>query len=174
VSAVLDSGDSVAPRRITARPAPRREPPYDDEAPHLRLVGPLDRVLPFDEPWDGRLRDVHPWQEPQPTGRGDLPDPAEWSRRMIIGVLEARSGRRSLHQLAGLLSAGVYGGLSRQLAQGRTQPGDFRIRSVHASEPAAGVAEIAAVIQSGPRVRAVAARLESLDGRWRCVRLQIG
>lgn len=48
------------------------------------------------------------------------------------------------------------------------------VRSVHIAEPADGVVEVAAVIQTGTRFRAVAARLEGLDGRWRCVRLQIG
>jgi hypothetical protein len=48
------------------------------------------------------------------------------------------------------------------------------VTSVHVSEPADGVAEIAAVIRRGPRFHAVAARLEGIDGQWRCVQLQIG
>ena len=43
--ATTDAG----PHRVTVRPAPRREPPFDDEIPqrHLTLVGPHDRPLPF-------------------------------------------------------------------------------------------------------------------------------
>jgi hypothetical protein len=168
-----------APRKpITIRPAPRREPPFDDEAPHLRLVGRHDQALPFD-PWPGRLREVMPWQAPRATGRGDLPEPSMWGRRMLIAVLEARAGRRSLKQVGTLLSPGVHAGLARDLARSgasrrRGELTDYRVRSIHVSEPADGVAELAAVVQVGERFRAVAARLEGLDGRWRCVRLQIG
>jgi hypothetical protein len=48
------------------------------------------------------------------------------------------------------------------------------LRSIRVCEPADGVAEVSAVVQIGPRFRAMAARLEGLDGRWRCVRLQLG
>jgi hypothetical protein len=170
--------DALGPARkpITLREAPRREPPFDDEARHLRLVGPYDRALPFDG-WPRRLRDDLPWQAPQSTRRSDLPDPAVWGRRMLIGVLETRAGRRSPQQLAALMSPGVLGGLTRDLKRGggkRRHDPEYRVRSVHVCEPADGVAELAAVVQVGPRYRAIAARLEGLDGSWRCVRLQIG
>jgi len=45
---------------------------------------------------------------------------------------------------------------------------------VHIAEPIDGIAEVAAVVRVGDRFRAIAFRLEGLDGRWRCVRLQIG
>jgi hypothetical protein len=45
---------------------------------------------------------------------------------------------------------------------------------VHVSEPADGVAEACAVVDTGPRRRAIALRLEGLDGRWRCTQLQFG
>jgi Family of unknown function (DUF6459) len=166
--------DAPAARRISVRPAPKREPPFDDEAPQLRLVGPYDRPLPF-EPWPGRLRGQHSWQAPRPTGRGELPDPAVWGRRILIAVLEARAGRRPLAQLTPYLSGAVHRGLTADVERHRAPTGaPFGIRSIHVCEPADGVAEIAAVLQCGPRYRAIAARLEGLDGRWRCVNLQIG
>lgn len=176
--AVTDDDRPDAMRKpITVRPAPKREPPFDDEARHLRLVGPYDRALPF-EGWPRRVREDLPWQAPQSTARNDLPDPGVWGRRMLVAVFEARAGRRPLQQLAPLLSPGVHGGLSRDLKRahdGRTaREAECRVRSVHVCEPADGVAELAAVVQVGPRYRAVAARLEGLDGSWRCVRLQIG
>lgn len=161
-------------RRISVRAAPRREPPFDDEAPQLRMVGPYDRALPFD-PWPAGLRGPHSWQAARPTGRGELPDPAVWGRRILVAVLEARAGRRSLQQLTPYLSIAVHHGLATELERQRHPTGaPFGVRSIHVCEPADGVAEIAAVLQSGPRCRAVAARLEGLDGRWRCVKLQIG
>jgi hypothetical protein len=178
MSAVLADNPPRIRKPITVRPAPRREPPFDDEVTHLRLVGRHDRALPF-ESWPGRPQESGLWQAVQPTRRGDLPDPATWGRRMLIAVLEARAGRRALPQLAPLLSPGVQAGLARDLARSAAshrQAGatEQRVRSIHVCEPVDGVAELAAVIQIGPRVRAVAARLEGQDGRWRCVRLQIG
>jgi len=48
------------------------------------------------------------------------------------------------------------------------------VRTGHASSPSEGVAELSATLQAGPRVRAIALRLEARHGRWRCTRLQLG
>jgi hypothetical protein len=91
--------------------------------------------------------------------------------------MEAKAGRRTLHQLAAHLSQGVYSGLVNDLARPerlRSWRGRVTIRSVRVFEPADGVAELSAVVAVGPRYRAVAARLEGRNGRWRCVRLQLG
>ena len=48
------------------------------------------------------------------------------------------------------------------------------VRSVHVSEPVDGVAEVCAIVQQGPRCRAIALRLEGIDGRWQCTALHIG
>jgi hypothetical protein len=45
---------------------------------------------------------------------------------------------------------------------------------VHVCEPVDGVAEVSAVARRAGRAHAVAARLEGIDGRWRCTALQIG
>jgi hypothetical protein len=45
---------------------------------------------------------------------------------------------------------------------------------VHVCEPVDGVAEVSAVAHRGGRAHAVAARLEGVDGRWRCTAVQIG
>jgi Family of unknown function (DUF6459) len=165
-------------RVVTVRPAPVREPPFDDEpsAATLVLVGPRDQVLPF-APSRRRLHAAPDSFGVQPTGRGDLPDPEVFARRLLVGVFEALGGRRSLHQLASHVSHRVYGGLMTDVERSatrrkwRTPPA---LRSIRVCEPADGVAEVAAVIRADARCRAVALRLEGLDGRWRCVRLQIG
>ena len=46
--------------------------------------------------------------------------------------------------------------------------------SVHLTEPADGVAEVAATVRRGRRTTAVALRLEGLDGRWQCTALEVG
>jgi hypothetical protein len=143
----------------------------------LRLVGPLDQPLPFAEPPGRRLAYAADAFAPRPTGRGELPDARAFGRRLLVAITEAMSGRRTLHQLAAHLSQSVYSGLVSDLGRtdrARAWRGQVTIRSVRVSEPADGVAELSAVVRTGNRYRAVAARLEGLDGRWRCVRLQLG
>ncbi len=170
--------ESARPNRATlrVRPAPRREPPFDDERPadQLRLIGGFAQTLPF-EPWDGRLNHTRPWASARPTGRGELPEPGAWARRLLVALLEVQTGRRPLQQLSAQLSHAVQLGLANKLESGAWPSSvPTALRSIRAGEPADGVAEISAVIQVGSRYRAIAARLEGLDGRWRCVRLQIG
>jgi len=169
-------GAAATQRPITVRPAPPREPPFDDELPprHLRLVGPHDRPLPF-APSQRRLTSPRDLFAMTPTGRGQLPDPLWFGRRLVIAALETFGGRRSAQQLAPHLSPAVLAGLRADRDKpnrGWAQPAT--LRSIRVCEPADGVAEISAVIQTGPRFRAIAARLEGLDGRWRCVKLQLG
>jgi hypothetical protein len=177
-----------AGRPSALRPAPHREPPFDDElaARHLSLVGPLDQPLPFDTvafealggdapPLGVRTRS-DPFAQ-RPTGRSELPEPGVLARRLVIGMIETVTGRRPASQLRHHTSPTVQAGLARDAGR-ITRLGTARrpatLHSLHVTEPADGVAEVAAVLRVGDRFRALALRLEGLDGRWRCVRLQIG
>jgi hypothetical protein len=185
-SAALDEPARPAPHhirtpRFLARPAPHREPPFDDELPgrHLSLVGPLDQPLPMAAPEpaapSGRLQ-PDPFAI-RPTGRHELPDPTVLARRLVIGVIETATGRRSASQLRHHTSPAVQAGLARdagRISRLGTARRPASLHSLHVAEPADGVAEVAAVLRIGDRFRALALRLEGLDGRWRCVRLQIG
>jgi len=169
---------------FVARPAPCREPPFDDELPerHLSLVGPFDQPLPFEtedlrSPSTLRLTEAADPFEAQPTGRNHLPELNTFSRRLVIGIIEAATGRRSPGQLAQHTAPAVQAGLARDAGRIRrlgTAQRPATLHSVHIIEPADGVAEVAAVVRVGDRFRALALRLEGLDGRWRCVRLQVG
>jgi hypothetical protein len=164
---------------ITITAAPRREPPFDDELPprHLRLIASHEPQLPFEELPRHRLSAAQDSFAAQMTARGSLPDPESFGRRLLVAVFEALSGRRPLPQLGRFLSPGVYTGLATDLDRARPDSVWSKptvMRSIRVCEPADGVAELAAVVQTGPRYRAVAVRLEGLDGRWRCVRLQLG
>jgi hypothetical protein len=158
-------------RVVTLRPAPRREPPFDDEVerPYLHLVGRGDQRLPFPPPSSTLVSgDIRP---------AELPDPARWARQLLIGLSETAGGRRPFSQAAALLAPTVVKGLgddfARAAALGRRHWLDRAVvRTVHVTEPARGVAELAATLQAGSRVRAVALRLEARHGRWRCTRLE--
>jgi hypothetical protein len=66
----------------------------------------------------------------------------------------------------------THGG--RTLSRAGSAAGRLAVRSVHVSEPADGVAEAAVHVQHGNRSRAIAVRIEGLDGRWRCTALELG
>lgn len=164
----------VAPGQRHLRPAPRREPGFDDElAAGLHLVGPLDRPLPFVAARSHRP--THPAAALPRT----LPEPVSWGRRLLVGIIETAGGRRPLQQLAAMLSPSVAWGLRGDFERAARSARPHwthaaTIRSVHASEPAEGVAELNATVQAGRRARAIAMRLEEHNGRWWCTRLQLG
>ena len=158
------------------------QPPLEDvrQPVHLLLPGapaPRPRYRPGPRPWSGQaaagvVDDFGPtWSR-----RTDLPDARDAGRRLLTLTLEALAGRRPLTQLQPMTSVGVFAALSggrrpRWCAEG-TAP--LIVGPVHVCEPVDGVAEISAVARRGGRAHAVAARLEGIDGRWRCTALQIG
>lgn len=163
-----------APRPVTIRPAPRREPPFDDElGSETHTHTAFDRRLPFEQTPRPSV-----WR-PRPPRASGLPDPAPWGRRLLIGMIETAGGHRPLQQLTALLSPSVSRGLCTDFDRARESGGAHwlhraSIRSVRAAEPSEGVAELCATVELGRRVRAIAIRLEAQHGRWRCTRLQLG
>ena len=113
---------------------------------------------------------------PQWTRRAELPDPREAGRRLVTAALEVLAGLRPLAQLAQVTSPAVFGALGsgRHPSWCRASTAPLLIGGVRVCEPVDGVAEVAAVARRGGRAHAVAARLEGVDGRWRCTALQVG
>jgi hypothetical protein len=76
----------------------------------------------------------------------------------------------------------VYADLMhRSHALHRTTPGDQRlrrvratVRSVHLFRPHEDAAELSIHVRHGQRSRAIAARIERIEGRWRCSVLDFG
>jgi hypothetical protein len=171
---VLPLAEPAPKRLLTMRPAPRREPPYDDELDEHPALGRFDRPLPFE------AIPVRP--EPVAVRRridDELPDPAVWGRRLLIGLVETAAGKRPIHQLDEFLTPAIAHGLRSELQ--RADPGGRRHwlhgatpRSVRAMQPCRGIAEISATVQVGSRVRALALRIERRHDRWRCTRIQLG
>ncbi len=163
---------AAAAKPVTVRPAPRREPPFDDELAGPPVIGAWDQPLPFDT----RPVEHRHFVSLRPRG---LADPGIWARRLLVGLIESAAGRRPLHQLSSMLSPAVNRGLGadfERAARSRSAHWLHRatVCSVRVCEPAEGVAELSATVDTGQRVRAVAMRLEERQGRWRCTRLQLG
>jgi hypothetical protein len=166
--------------RLVVVPTP--QPPLEDARQPVRLVlpgiaaprpvhrpGPRPRIGPAVALLDD---DFGPTWSPREV----LPDARDAGRRLLTLTLEAMAGRRPLAQLQPITSAGVFAALSagrrpRWCTEG-TSP--LIVGQVHVCEPVDGVAEVSAVARRGGRAHAVAARLEGIDGRWRCTALQIG
>ena len=167
---------------LQLRVVPTPQPPLVDDDRPLRLVlpggavprpphrpGPRPRPRSRPHPDDAEFG-------PAFSSRTDLPDPAAAGRRLVTLTLEVFAGHRPLAQLRPLTSPGVFSSISggrRPLwcSQGSAP---LAVGRVHVCEPVAGVAEISAVARRGGRAHAIAARMEGIDGRWRCTALQIG
>jgi len=104
---------------------------------------------------------------------GQRTDPRPWAGRFVVALFEALSGRRPLAQLMPWTDPRLYAELARRQRSGQPLP-PTTIQSVHVSEPSDGIAEVCAVVRRAGRCRAVAIRLESAGGRWRCTVLQMG
>jgi hypothetical protein len=156
------------------------------QPPELVLTGPLRLVLPgVPVP-----RPVHrPGPRPRVaaergdgdfgpvlSARAELPDPGPAGRRLITTALEVFAGRRPITQLRPLTTLSLFEAVSAgrppAWCAGGTAP--IVVGAVHVCEPVDGVAEVSAVAHRSGRAHAVAARLEGIDGRWRCTAVRIG
>ncbi len=119
---------------------------------------------------------------PQHTATAELPDPEPLLRNLTRGVLEVLAGVREVDQLARWLAEDPYRVLvtrSNLAARARsardvapTRP-VYSIVSVRMCEPADGVVEAVVIASMPARTRAIAMRLEGLDGRWRATSLAL-
>jgi hypothetical protein len=164
------------PPALRLRPIPVREP---DTALGVRPAAPdgapVGQVpLPFEAACA---------PSPPSAGRGPVPwggapaDPREWALRFSQVALEVATGLRPPAQLVRWTTPEVIAALGRRhaLAQrGGGRPPRATVRSLRLCEPAPGVGEVTAVVTAGPRVRALAFRMEDEGGRWRVVAFELG
>ncbi len=193
----------VADDRPYLAAVPDCEPPFDDERSaasrlqQLRLAGQsragatAARTLedPLVRPWPGQ-RTIGLVRVPDTIADSRVPG---WSQEVDIGVrrtttaelppatrsgpvlaralVEVLCGQRPLSQLRVHCAPEVFAGLqSRPLARGALG----HLLNVRVCEPADGVAEISVAFRRGERVRAIAFRIQGVDGRWRVTALQTG
>ena len=102
--------------------------------------------------------------------------------RLCAVVIEVLGGDRGVQQLLRWTTEEVYQELSRRMsALSATAGRDQRlrrlraqVRSVRVTWPCETAAEVSVHVRHGQRSRAMAARVELVDGRWLCSALQIG
>jgi hypothetical protein len=173
--------------RPAAVPSLRRSPiPLRDPAPARRV---LDRDAgPGVPPTQGTLAlaidqplTVAPAPSPAPAAVQVPPEHREWAATFVHAATEVALGLRSPAQLIRWTTMDVHATLQRRgslaaraRAAGVYKAGKPKVRSLRISRVRAGVYEICAVVGDLDRVRAVALRMEDLDGRWRVTALEIG
>ncbi|NYF15890.1 hypothetical protein HDC37_000702 [Microbacterium sp. AK009] len=127
-------------------------------------------------------RELSEYFAPQRTSTEALPDPQVFIENLTRGVLEVFAGVREVEQLARWLTEDAYRKLltrANLAARARSARGVPAKRPVHQiltirhSSPADGIVEGVVVVAGPARTRAVAVRLEGMDGRWRTTSLAL-
>jgi hypothetical protein len=128
-----------------------------------------------DDAYDGLDPFVADFTARRPTSGEVLPEPRRWSARLAQAIVETLHGHRPVQQLLRWTDDAVYTAITSRLAsRPRTAPAARpMLRSIRVCTPTDGVAEASVVVQIGGRCRAMAMRLEGLDGQWRCTALEI-
>ena len=130
----------------------------------------------------GDARELSEYFAPQRTSTDALPAPETFLRNLTRGVLEVLSGVREVDQLARWVTEDAYRKLvtrANLAARARSARGVPASRPVHAilsvrhAAPADGVVEAVVIVAGPARTRAVAIRLEGMDGRWRATSLAL-
>lgn len=167
----LAPAPAAAPPALRLVPAPAAAPPYDDEvgpAPLLRLV--TEPLAPEPTP-----NDDDAWCAATRTPTAQLPAAQVFARTLVQGLLEVLAGVRPIRQLQRDTTPELYTSLATQVTRGRClagpRPDRRAVRSLHVQERPEGVVEVCATVVRGPRLAALALRLEGQDGRWRCTDL---
>jgi hypothetical protein len=175
------SSGEAATTRLHLRLVRTPQPPAADPSRPVRLTLPGVAVpraahRPGPRPRSDGPRDPDGDFGPAWSGRGDLPPPALAGRSVLLLALEVLTGRRPATQLRAVTTPGLFAALSGGRRPGWCAVGTapLVLGPVHVCEPVDGVAEISAVARRAGRAHAVAARLEGIDGRWRCTALQVG
>jgi hypothetical protein len=105
------------------------------------------------------------------TATAQLPPATRTGPVLARALVEVVSGQRPLAQLRVHCSPEVFAGLQRRpIAHGPLG----HLLNVRVCEPADGAAEISVAFRRGERVRAMAFRIQGVDGRWRITALQTG
>ena len=150
--------------RRSRRPSPVRLIPYGGGPGTTGTSGSLALALDAGPP-HGR-----PIRAPLGVVRDGRPaDLGRAARTLAQLVFDLLAGVRPYHHLAGYTTPKLFERLQPLTAR---LPGPPPVlTTVRVCEPVRGVAEVAAIARTGPRVQALALRLE-YDRRWRCAAIE--
>jgi len=186
------SGERVVAFQPGAEPDRAPAPPLRRAAIPLRDPQPARRLLDADPrptvPTTQGTLTLVPGREPEmplvppaPTAPRVPSGDREWAGRFVHAAAEVSSGLRSATQLIRWTTPDVQMSLQRRAAlAGRARTaGVFKtgkpfVRSLRISVVTSRTYEVTAVVGELDRFRAVALRMEDLDGRWRVTALEIG
>jgi hypothetical protein len=133
-------------------------------------------------PMTARVWDADEFFAPQRTSAAALPDPEPLLRNLTRGVHEVLAGVREIEQLARWVTEDTFralltrANLATRARSARGVPATrpvYAIGSVRMCVPTDGVVESVIVVRTPPRTRAIAVRLEGIDGRWRASSLAL-
>lgn len=114
----------------------------------------------------------------RPTPIWQLPEPKQATARIAQVLIDVMVGQRPVSQLNSVTNAVVRADILRAVAALPLSASTARVRlqvvSVRVTTPGPTVVEASAVIRGTQRSRAMALRLEGLDGRWLCTALRVG
>jgi hypothetical protein len=114
-----------------------------------------------------------------PGGTVTLPDPERWAGMIGQAVVEILAGRRPPAQVVRWLDSTVYERVRRsadalKARDGARQAGvPVRVRRVRLGPVVDGRVEAVVVVDDAVRCRALALRLDAIDGRWLCTALDV-
>ncbi len=181
-----------------AAPGPGAELASGGSRPHVRLVPrtePVASPLRADTPAHERppvlgspealarrrlpARAADAWGDAVVPRGEPLPDPTRLCCAVVQAAVEGLRGVRPLAQLTRWVTPEVYDRLAlraRLVQEATVAPSSARagIRRVRVLRIGDSAAEATVVVDDGPRVRAVALRVEEHRGRWRTTALEIG
>ncbi len=175
--------DPTGPNRVApARPPIRRVAPARRAAPARSLVPPQRACPPRPRRAPQRVTVVSAESVPGWSNDADvgvrmtssiaLPPAHATGAALARALLEVLTGCRPAAQLRTHCAPDVFAGLQDTSMLG--ERGSARLLATQVCEPADGVAELSAVFRCAGRVRAMALRLQGVDGRWRLTALQLG
>ena len=172
-------------------PVPDSEPPFDAVDEPAGSAAPIRRRRPkaarFGHDGSTALQlsasiavpcDAVPsWSADADTGirrtaTAQLPPAARAAQVFTTALVEVLAGRRPVGQLRIHAAPTVFAGLVNRAPNELGAP--TQLMSMRVCQPADGVAEISATVRNDARARAIAFRMEGLDGRWRVTALDIG
>ncbi|PRZ38585.1 hypothetical protein CLV47_12052 [Antricoccus suffuscus] len=151
-------------------------PAQTTERRHLTLVQPAEQLL-LDgfEPQPGRHPTTRAGRDNDQAVAGP-PEVLAFARQYCRMAAEVLTGFRPVEQLRPHTALGImewFRQYAIPIARHRQIAPAPAIRTLGVCTPVAGVAEVNAVIQRGPRARAMTARFVEYDDEWKCVHLQV-